>query len=268
MLSIDISTNLLLDTPHQLIIIQDINQEIEQKEIEAWHKLIRILTHEIMNSVTPISSLTETTQSMLELKDGSLRKAADLTDEIIADIQFSLKTIQKRSDGLLNFVETYRAFSKVPKPVFEPVDLNELVSGVEQLMREEMMRNKIQFRKDVRTGTTHIPMDRVLVEQVLINLFSNSIHALEGRPNAQIMVSTYDVDKNVVIELHDNGVGIPEKEINHIFIPFFSTRKEGSGIGLSLSKQIMSSHGGTIRVKSTPGEGTSFFLKFRPLRTY
>lgn len=263
MLSIDVSTNLLLDLPHRLIIIQDINQEIEQKEIEAWHKLIRILTHEIMNSVTPISSLTETTQSMLRSKDGILRKAAELNDEVISDIEFSLRTIQKRSEGLLAFVETYRTLSKIPKPVLAPVEIRSLLASVEQLMREEMSRNKILLEVKFNATTKVVPMDRILVEQVLINLISNSIHALAGRPEPRIVISAYDAERSLIIEVYDNGCGIADKELAHIFVPFFSTRQEGSGIGLSLSKQIMSSHGGNITVKSIPAVETRFFLKFK-----
>lgn len=263
MLSIDVSTNVLLDLPHRLIIIQDINQEIEQKEIEAWHKLIRILTHEIMNSVTPISSLTETTQSMLRNNDGILRKAPELNDEVISDIEFSLRTIQKRSEGLLAFVETYRTLSKVPKPVLAPVEIRSLLTSVEELMREEMSRNKILLTVNMDTTTEVVSMDRVLVEQVLINLISNSTHALAGRPEPRIVLSAYDAERSLIIEVYDNGGGIPEQVLGHIFVPFFSTRQQGSGIGLSLSKQIMSSHGGNITVKSIPQVESRFFLRFK-----
>jgi two-component system, NtrC family, nitrogen regulation sensor histidine kinase NtrY len=262
MLSIDVSTNLLLDLPHRLIIIQDINQEIEQKEIEAWHKLIRILTHEIMNSVTPISSLTETTQGMLR-KDGILRKANELNNEVIADIEFSLRTIQKRSEGLLEFVDAYRTLSKVPKPVLAPVEIRSLLESVEQLMREETSRNKIVLTLKIETTTKELSIDRTLIEQVLINLIGNGIHALAGRPEPKIVVSAYDSEGRLIIEVYDNGHGIPDKVLAHIFVPFFSTRQEGSGIGLSLSKQIMSSHGGNITVKSIPDVETRFFLKFK-----
>jgi nitrogen fixation/metabolism regulation signal transduction histidine kinase len=263
MLSIDVSTNLLLDLPHRLIITQDINQEIEQKEIEAWHKLIRILTHEIMNSVTPISSLTETIQSMLRNKDGILRKAPELNDEVISDIEFSLRTIQKRSEGLLEFVETYRTLSKIPKPILAPVEIRSLLASVEQLMREEMSKNKILFNVKVNTSREVVPMDSILVEQVLINLIRNSAHALGGRPEPRIVISAYDAEGSLMIEVYDNGCGITDKVLGHIFVPFFSTRQEGSGIGLSLSKQIMSSHGGNITVKSIPQVETRFFLKFK-----
>ena len=263
MLSVDVRTSSLLDKPHRLITLQDINAEIEQKDIEAWHKLIRILTHEIMNSVTPISSLTETTQTMLENKDKSQRKISELNDETIADILFSLKTIQKRSDGLLNFVDTYRKLTKVPKPTMEPVAIKDLLFRVEKLMHEELTKKNISVDITIMSTITHASMDSNLIEQVLINLLTNSIHALKERPDAKITLSAYNDTHHLTLEVHDNGRGIPEKELNEIFIPFFSTKKEGSGIGLSLSKQIMSLHGGSIKVKSNAGEGTSFYLNFK-----
>ncbi|HEX5167747.1 MAG TPA: ATP-binding protein [Cyclobacteriaceae bacterium] len=263
MLSVDVHTSSLLDKPHKLITFQDINSEIEQKEIEAWHKLIRILTHEIMNSVTPISSLTETMQGLLENNEGDQRKLSDLSDDTISDIRFSLKTIHKRSEGLLNFVDAYRKLTKTPKPTFERVNVKDLFLSVEKLMHEELNKRGIRLDITVMPTVTSISMDRALIEQVLINLITNSMHALGGRPHPKILMSAYAEGRFFTIEITDNGKGISEKELNDIFVPFFSTRKEGSGIGLSLSKQILSLHGGSIRVRSSPGEGTSFYLNFK-----
>lgn len=265
MLSVDVSTSNLLDKPHKLITFQDINNEIEQKEIEAWHKLIRILTHEIMNSVTPISSMTETMQTMLEDKSGHQRSASELSEETISDIRFSIKTIHKRSDGLLNFIDTYRKLTKVPKPVLALVDVKELFLSVEKLMHEELSKNNIAIDVNVMSSASKALIDGTLIEQVLINLITNSIHALKGIPDPRIVLSVYHEGRNLIMEIRDNGKGIPEKELNDIFIPFFSTKKEGSGIGLSLSKQILSLHGGSIKVRSKPGEGTSFYLTFKQM---
>ena len=262
-ISIDITSTTLLDVKHRIIIIQDINNEIEQKEFEAWNKLIRILTHEIMNSVTPISSLTETTRTLLEDGNGRPKKSSELKDETISDILFSLKTIEKRTNGMLDFADAYRTFSRVPQPVLTPVNVGELIESVERLMHEELSRRKIQLDVFVHPDVASIQIDRGLIEQVLINLLTNSIHALHDRAQPRIRISTLNEPGKVVIEVNDNGHGIPEKELSHIFVPFYSTRKEGSGIGLSLSKQIMSLHGGTIRVASKVGQGTSFFLRFR-----
>jgi len=262
-LSVDVRTLIILDKPLKLITLQDINSEIEQKEIEAWHKLIRILTHEIMNSVTPISSLTETMQSLLKDRSGNEKQLQDIQQETISDISFSLNTIQKRSDGLLHFVENYRKLTKVPKPHLEKTDIKIFFDAVEKLMSHELTRKKIAIKIEVATPV-EIDLDPALMEQVLINLITNSIHALEGLRDPLIELKSYQKNKQIVIEVGDNGKGIPAKELGEIFIPFFTTKKEGSGIGLSLSKQIMSLHGGSIKVHSEVNAGTSFFLYFPP----
>jgi len=262
-LSVDVSTLILLDRPHKIITLQDINNEIEQKEIEAWHKLIRILTHEIMNSVTPISSLTETMQSMLSDRSGNQKALADLDEETVSDIRFSLKTIHKRTEGLMDFVENYRTLSKVPKPSPEPVDITTVFGNLKDLMSRELNRQQINLVIDIEKDPFTIVLDPVLIEQVLINLVTNSTHALEDREAKTITLKAYTLDRAPVLEVTDNGKGIPEKELREIFVPFFSTKKNGSGIGLSLSKQIMSLHGGSIKVASEVGKGTSFYLRFR-----
>jgi two-component system nitrogen regulation sensor histidine kinase NtrY len=262
-LSVDVRTLIILDRPLKLITLQDINSEIEQKEIEAWHKLIRILTHEIMNSVTPISSLTETMQSLLQDRSGDQKQLGELKEETISDIRFSLHTIQKRSDGLLHFVENYRKLTKIPKPSLAQINVSSFLNHVEKLMSHELLRNDIKLSIDV-DKELEIILDPVLVEQTLINLVTNSIHAVGKSAKPQIILKSYQQEKQTVIEVADNGKGIPAKEIVEIFIPFFTTKKEGSGIGLSLSKQIMSLHGGSIKVKSEIGQGTSFYLHFPP----
>ena len=261
--AVDIRTPIILDKPHKLITFQDINSEIEQKEIEAWHKLIRILTHEIMNSVTPIASLTETMQTVLEDKEGKQKQPHEIQEETIKDIRFSLKTIHKRSESLLSFVDTYRKLTKVPQPAVESIVVKEMLDEILQLMQQHTDRIKsVQFSVDVNPEDLIVNADPKLIEQVIINLVTNSIQAINGQDGA-IALKGYENDNRIIIEVEDNGKGIPEKELSEIFIPFFSTKKEGSGIGLSLSKQIMSLHGGTIKVSSVAGKGTSFFLSFK-----
>ena len=260
LLAVDVSTLVILNTPMKLITLQDINSEIEQKEIEAWHKLIRILTHEIMNSVTPIASLTETMQSLLTDKNGQPKPADHITPETLGDILFSLATIHKRSDGLLDFVENYRQLTRVPKPVMATVNVGEFLQTIEKLMKPNLVRQDIALSLSVVPDTLQASFDATLLEQVFINLVTNSTHALEGRPSKRIDLRAFRVENHLRLEVADNGKGIPEKELQEIFVPFFSTKKEGSGIGLSLSKQIVSLHGGTLKVASTPGEGTTFYM--------
>jgi two-component system, NtrC family, nitrogen regulation sensor histidine kinase NtrY len=262
MLAVEVSTLIMMDKPYRVITIQDINSEIEQKEIEAWHKLIRILTHEIMNSVTPISSLSETMQTMLSDPSGNQKSLGEIQAETIKDIRFSLNTIQKRSERLLDFVENYRTLTRIPKPVLGIVRCHALCASVKNLMFDQLTRKEIDLMLDIPESLI-ISADESLVEQVLINLVTNSIHALENRTHKKIEIRARQEDQSVILEVHDTGKGIPDKELREIFVPFFSTKKEGSGIGLSLSKQIMSLHGGRIRVASKVDEGTSFFLVFK-----
>lgn len=259
--SVDVRTLLILDKPLKLITLQDINSEIEQKEIEAWHKLIRILTHEIMNSVTPISSLTETMQSMLQDRSGNQKTLDDLNAETISDIRFSLNTIHKRTDGLLHFVENYRKLTKVPKPSLEKVHVQSFLESIHNLMSHELRQKNIEL-KVVADSDMHLHIDPTLIEQVLINLVTNSIHALDKKENPSIQLKASYINNQPVISIADNGKGIPPKELGEIFVPFFTTKKDGSGIGLSLSKQIMSLHNGAIKVQSQQNEGTTFFLHF------
>ncbi|MBL3658311.1 sensor histidine kinase [Fulvivirga sediminis] len=259
-LSVEVNSMQLLGKTYKLITFQDIKDEIEQTEIEAWHKLIRILTHEIMNSATPISSLTETMQGMLS-KNGDQIPLSDLNEEIIDDLRFSLKTIQKRSDGMLAFIDDYRKLTKVSNPRLEEVDVSELFQHIHLLMKRQMDENNIHFKMacDIHT----INLDRHLIEQVLINLITNSIHALERKETPEISLTAHYMGEKACIAVTDNGSGIPKVELSQIFVPFYSTKKQGSGIGLSLSKQIMHLHKGYIKVDSEDGKGTTISLYFR-----
>lgn len=261
-LSLDVSSIQLIGENNLLITFQDIKSEIEQTEIEAWHKLIRILTHEIMNSVTPISSLTETMQSVL-VDDDKPKGASELTDDTIKDLAFSLGTIQKRSDSLLSFVDSYRKLTRVPRPRLDRVDSKELLESSLKLLEAEINKMGIEVLTQFDDPPLEIDLDRSLIEQVLINLLTNAIHALENTENPKITVRSYLHDRRSVIQIKDNGLGIEKQELEQIFVPFYSTKSHGSGIGLSLSKQVMSLHNGNIRVESTPGKGTSFYLEFR-----
>lgn len=260
-LSVDVTTRVILDRQTKLITLQDIDSEIEQKEIEAWHKLIRILTHEIMNSITPISSLTETMQSMLTDREGNQKTLDVISKETISDIRFSLDTIQNRSEGLLHFVENYRKLTRVPKPVREIVNVSAFMLAVQKLLKGSLERRDIEFSVFIEAEDLTASFDPSLMEQVIINLITNSTHALENREDKKIDFKAYRTEHNITLEVTDNGYGIPEKELREIFIPFFSTKKEGSGIGLSLSKQIISQHGGSIKVTSVLEKGTSFYIQ-------
>jgi two-component system, NtrC family, nitrogen regulation sensor histidine kinase NtrY len=248
------------DQLYTLISLQNIQSELEEKEMESWQKLIRVLTHEIMNSITPISSLAATVNYMLEKEDNP---ADGVKDETINDIKIAVNTIQKRSEGLLHFVDDYRNLTKIPKPNFEIFPVKNLFERIEKLMENKLNENKISFSTSIEPASLEVTADPELIEQVLINLLINSIQALSEINNPKINLAAYLDDRGkITLRITDNGPGISDELQEKIFIPFFSTKKNGSGIGLSLSRQIMRSHGGSIRISSYPNKETVFTLKF------
>ena len=245
----------------KLVSIQNIQSELEEKEFEAWHKLIRVLTHEIMNSVTPISSLASTMNDML--KNYSFEEKIDPNYETVKDVQGAAQTIQRRSEGLLRFVESYRRLTRLPKPNFQIFPIQELFHDIEQLMIGQFKENSIQFSSQINPENLEITADPELIGQILINLLKNSIQALAGKSDPKIeLIAKLDDRSRILLQVIDNGVGIIFDVKEKIFIPFFTTKKEGSGIGLSLSKQIMRMHRGTINVQSVPNKRTVFSLRF------
>ena len=261
-LSIEIINTALLGQPHKLITIHDIKKEIEQKELDAWIKLIRVLNHEIMNSTTPISSLTETILMLLEDKKKGQKSITELNEQVINDVIGSVKTIQKRSDGLYDFVNEYRKLTKVPPPKIEQVRVKELIGDVTKLMEQSVSDKNIKLNYQINPDDLIVKMDPNLIEQVLINLIKNSTEALEGTENPTILIEAGTTTDSSFISVTDNGHGIEPDLIDEIFVPFFSTKEAGSGIGLSLSRQIMRLHNGFISVKSIQNCETTFTLKF------
>lgn len=240
---------------YTLISLQNIQSELEEKEMEAWQKLIRVLTHEIMNSVTPISSLAGTVNQMLGTDNRD--------EETISDIKIAVDTIKKRSEGLIHFVDNYRSLTHVPKPEFTIFSVKTLLERVSRLMENDLHTSGIELKVTVEPQALELAADPELVEQVLINLILNSIHFLKNTESPVIKLSAHLDDRGkTVIRVIDNGSGISEDLLDKIFIPFFSTKKNGSGIGLSLSRQIMRAHGGSMRVSSRPGQETIITLRF------
>lgn len=262
-LSLEVIEIQLLNTPYLIITFQDIRSEIEQKEIEAWHNVIRILAHEMLNSFTPVSSLASTMKSLTEDEKGELITIDQLDDEDIQDINMAASTIKKRSEGLLEFVKDYRTISNVPIPKKQKIIVKQFLMDIESLMKSALEKGNIEFTILPIPTNASIEVDPKLIEQVLINLINNSIHALQGRVAPKITLN-YNVlkDKKIIL-LTDNGVGIEEKIMNQVFIPFYTTKKNGSGIGLSLSKNILKKHGGNLLVSSEVGKYTSFSLIFK-----
>lgn len=248
---------------YTLVSITNIQSELEEQQMEAWQNLIRVLTHEIMNSVTPIISLSSTASTLVEELDGDIRSGQTLTSEALEDVKGALTTITKRSKGLLHFVNDYRNLMRIPAPNFQIVKIASLFGRLQQLFSEQFNEKRIAFSTSITPDNLEGMVDADLIEQVLINMVLNSISALSNSPAAQIRLeSAIGKSGGVLIQIIDNGHGIPEELYEKIFIPFFTTRKEGSGIGLSLSKQIMRLHKGGITFRSIPDKETVFTLRF------
>ena len=256
------ATGFVLHQQHlMLVAMQNIQNELEEEEMKSWQNLIRVLTHEIMNSITPIASLASTAHGLL--KDERECEIPETMNETITDVRHAVNTIEKRSKGLLMFIENYRKLTRIPKPDFKIVPVKGLFERVEHLMKDQFDQNSINFKMHIDPETLAITADQALIEQVLINIFKNSVEAINGisKPKIELTAGT-DGLGNPVIKVTDNGRGITDEVAEKIFIPFFTTKQQGSGIGLSLSRQIMRQHKGTLSVSSTPGVETVFSLRF------
>jgi two-component system nitrogen regulation sensor histidine kinase NtrY len=246
----------------KLISMSNIQNELEEKEMEAWQNLVRVLTHEIMNSVTPISSLASIVEEDLKHK---LEADQDIIikKEEAQDMHLSLQTISKRSEGLIRFVQEFRNLTHIPKPKLATIDSKSLLEEMALLHKKELADRKIKISIMVDPEQLKITADKTMIEQVLINLIKNAMQAFDEQEDKIIALKAYTNEKGrPIISVKDNGPGIEPEALEKIFIPFFSTKKTGSGIGLSLSRQIMRQHEGSVTVKSRINEGTEFFLRF------
>jgi nitrogen fixation/metabolism regulation signal transduction histidine kinase len=244
-----------------LVAMQNIQNELEEKEMMSWQNLIRVLTHEIMNSIAPIASLASTANGLLV--DECRLAENDPRAEKFKDVCDAVETIEKRSKGLITFIEKYRELTRIPQPQFQVLPVEDLFDRIQFLMKEPFESQSIMFSVQIDPESLSLTADPALIEQVLINLCKNAAESVDGQANAEIhMQARMDGSGRPVIEVIDNGKGIHEDVADRIFIPFFTTKPRGSGIGLSLSRQIMRLHKGTINVSSKPGVETTFKLKF------
>ncbi len=243
----------------KLIVLQNIDDTLNKNESEAWKKLLSVMTHEIMNSIAPISSLADTLQTHLQL---TLDKPKENKIEL-EDLNAGIKTIKSRSDGLLKFAKTYRSLNKVTRLNLEKKKVSELFDTIRLLMQPSLDVKDIVIEFKEITPKLELDIDGHLIEQVLINLILNAIDACKTNENPKIRVTAEQTsNRNTIIKVFDNGSGIPDEILENIFIPFFTSKDTGSGIGLSLCKQIMLQHKGKILVNSREGEGTVFSLVF------
>ena len=240
------------------IAFQNINKAMDETETKAWQKLLGVLTHEIMNSIAPISSLADTIKNRLS----SIENEQDYLNSK-EDLNLGIDTIKSRSEGLLIFAEKYRNLTKISKPVLKKIYARDLFENIYTLLQQSLEQKNIELDIILKDPNLQLEIDLNLVEQVLINLVLNSIEAVKEKKTPQIILRAHlSENEKPVIQVADNGIGIPEQTMENIFIPFFSTRKNGNGIGLTLCKQIMILHQGSIQVQSKVNEGTSFILYF------
>jgi nitrogen fixation/metabolism regulation signal transduction histidine kinase len=253
-----------------LIAFQNVSSALEENETATWQKLLRVMTHEIMNSVAPISSLADTLVKRIQASEDLIMvdtegEAIDgeAIRDVFEDVALGVEVIHKRSEGLLKFAETYRNMSKITDPVVSDVTARELFETIEKLMKVDLEKKKIDLKISVVPPHLTLQVDARLIEQVLINLVLNASEAIKNREKPSIRLSgKLGENGRPILEVIDNGIGIPPSLAENIFIPFFTTNKNGSGIGLSLSKQIMQLHRGSIQMQSVENEGTVFSLRF------
>ena len=244
---------------YKLIAFQNVNEALDETESKAWQKLLSVLTHEIMNSVAPISSLADTLKHRLQQSVAVLSNESGSVD----DLELGIETIKRRSEGLLKFAETYRNLNKITTLNLTKVFVRDIIENLLQLMQPTLEQKNIEIETILKDPDLSLDADTNLLEQVLINLLVNAIEAVKEKNHPRIILSAYtNSNRKPVIKVADNGSGMSAEVLEKIFIPFFSTKKSGSGIGLSLCKQIMMLHKGNIQVQSVEGEGTAFFLHF------
>ena len=236
-----------------LVSLQNISSDLDASELEAWEQMARVLAHEIMNSLTPVASLAGTARELLKAdEEAAQRKAAEAID-----------TVAKRADSLMEFVQSYRRFSRLPEPAMATVELKPLLKRVIQLSSAETAAENIDWALDVEPQTLTLQADSDQLEQVLINLVSNAIQAVRQKPDPAIHINArINRDSRTVVEVKDNGPGVPQDRREQIFVPYFSTRRGGTGVGLALTRQVMSAHGGSVSVSDNPGGGSVFRLQF------
>ena len=245
-LSVRVSGITIREESLRIVALNDINHELDEKEIDSWMRLTRVLTHEIMNSVTPITSLSDTLLARVEEKE---------------ELRQGLQTISDTGKGLLAFVESYRKFTHIPTPVPTLFYVKAFIDRMVRLVRHRFPDTRAEFCIDIRPDDLILHADEHLIAQVMSNLLANALQAIGHRENGRISIRAYcDESEAMLIEVADNGPGIPPEVAAHIFIPFFTTKENGSGIGLSISRQIMRLSGGSLTY--LPGEETTFVLRF------
>ncbi|MEM6631031.1 MAG: ATP-binding protein [Bacteroidota bacterium] len=250
----------LLDDAHKLVALQDISIEMDSQELNSWQKLIRVLTHEINNSVIPVATLSKLTLELVEQPGGQSR---ELSAEDMEDLRGNLQVIAGRSQGLVRFVDEYKHLNTLSPLTLVSFPVKQLFQRIRTLLEPKLIEQGVSLQIEVPQEALILQADLEKIEQVLINLINNAIYALKGCPEPRINLSAVQLSSaKIQLQVSDNGKGIDPGIRDKVFTPFFTTKKEGSGIGLSLCRQIMNMHQGTLSLVSDPGKGTTFSLVF------
>tara|TARA_R110002167_G_scaffold103346_27_gene267449 strand:- start:196 stop:1500 length:1305 start_codon:yes stop_codon:yes gene_type:complete len=257
------STTITVDDKELLlVVVQDIHKELDEKETDSWVRLIRVLTHEIMNTITPITSISESILKYFKKNDGQL-SLQEFNETHIQNTVKGLEVIKGQGSDLMEFVQSYRSFLSLPKPDKSLVGAQRLLDKVKVLMDQENLKGHIAFTVVADPIDLSLFIDEKQISQILVNLSKNALQSLAGKENGKLSIQAA-IGRNGkhYIEVKDNGPGIPPELVDEIFVPFFTTKNTGTGIGLSLSRQIMHLHGGTLKVHSIPEQQTTFVLTF------
>lgn len=245
-----------------LLSVHDIKNQLDEKELDSWRKLIRVMMHEIMNSITPITSLSESLGGYF-YTNGNVKSPEEINEKTISTTIRGLEVIREQGKGLISFVESYRKLTRLPKPKKKVFPVRNLIDNIRILSGSFENAEQIEMVCEVIPEELEILADEKQISQVLINLVKNAYQSNKGNPNAKVKISSkLDNDGRPEIKVSDNGPGIPEDLMDKIFVPFFTTKESGSGIGLSVSRQIMQMHGGSLKLISIPGKATSAVLNF------
>ena len=246
----------------KLISLQDIQSELDGAQLQAWQDLVRVLTHEIMNSITPVASLAKTA---VDLVDDARQQVKDQPEvvEALNDVMEAVGTVARRGDGLMHFVQSYRQLTRLPRPDKQQVKVASIIDNAISLTAQGWKDANIELITSVEPTELEVSVDKDLVEQVLINLLKNAEQALADTPGAKVeLTSRLNRRGHVVIEISDNGPGIPEETASKIFVPFYTTKRDGSGVGLALTRQVMIAHGGNVKLEAEHSPGAKFVLTF------
>ncbi len=248
----------------KLVSFQNIKNELDNKELESWQKLIRVLTHEIMNSISPVSSTISTLNHLFIDKDtGKPKTIQQIDNEILADTAEGMEIIQERITGMVDFVTRFRSLTLLPSPNFTSINLNDKVHSIIKLITDTITQEQVKVSFTHPAQAVVINADSGMLDQILLNIINNALHALQGRDNKQIHITLKVNEHNrAILLIKDNGCGISEEIRSEIFVPFFTTKPNGTGIGLSLSRQLMQLNGGTLTFTSVPDVFTQFILQF------